>query len=117
MNFIKRIASIKMPILFIIAAVLIVLQVFLGRMGMKDAASYKEKYEVAISQRDYYKRLYESESNFQFEAFLPDGMSIAFRADYQADYSMTVDKRLAITCSVKNALADETLTRFFGEIK
>jgi hypothetical protein len=78
--------------------------------------TYKEKYEVAISERDYYKKLAGWEHGFDFETFLPDGISVSIRVNYQEGYPMSVDQRLLMTIAMRDALSNEkVIPRKFKE--
>ncbi len=92
-------------ILLAIGQIICSVVTFTGSRNLKHSKdSYQEKYEVAISERDYYKRLSEWKSGFDVDANLADGMSVSIRVNYQDDYTMSAKERLRLTMAMKEAM-------------
>jgi hypothetical protein len=91
----------------ILAVVLLVVQLTSIGDLRRSKDSYKEKYEVAISQRDFYKRQVEWKSGFDVEATLSDGITMSIRVNYQEGYPMSVEQRLRMTVAMRDALSSE----------
>ena len=94
-------------LLVIFATLLCVFQIYCLK-GLKDnAISYKEKYEEAISQKDFLEKRLNYEHSFEFESDLSDNSTVRIKVDYAEKYLMSVEQRHRMTILIKEALANK----------